>query len=203
VHITLAAVLLAQGVHDRADHTIAEAADLSERLLAAAEDGGRRGSAIEILVVQALARHARGDSAGALASLDRAVTLAEPEGYVRVFIDHGPRMAALLKLASKQPNARGYVRRLLGADAPMEGAAAVAQPRIEPLSERELKVLRLLETDLSGPDIARELVVSLSTVRTHTQNIYAKLGVNSRRAAIRRAEELDLLTRTRDRQTRA
>ena len=68
---------------------------------------------------------------------------------------------------------------------------------VEPLSERELDVLRLLGTDLSGPDIARELVVSLNTVRTHTKNIYAKLGVNNRRAAVRRAEELDLLSRTR------
>jgi LuxR family maltose regulon positive regulatory protein len=72
---------------------------------------------------------------------------------------------------------------------------------IEPLSERELEVLRLLETDLGGPDIARELVISLSTVRTHTQNIYAKLGVSSRRAAIRRAAELNLLARTRNSQT--
>ena len=70
---------------------------------------------------------------------------------------------------------------------------------IEPLSERELDVLRLLGTDLDGPDIARELTVSLSTVRTHTNRIYAKLGVNNRRAAVRRARELDLLSRTRDR----
>ena len=67
------------------------------------------------------------------------------------------------------------------------------QPLIEPLSERELEVLRLLRTDLNGPEIARELMVSLNTVRTHTQNIYAKLGVNNRRAAVLRAEELDLL----------
>ena len=70
---------------------------------------------------------------------------------------------------------------------------------IEPLSERELEVLRLLESDLGGPDMARELTVSLATVRTHTRNIYAKLGVNSRRAAVRRAAELGLLSRTRDR----
>jgi LuxR family maltose regulon positive regulatory protein len=70
---------------------------------------------------------------------------------------------------------------------------------IEPLSDRELDVLRLLRTDLGGPDIARELIVSLNTMRTHTKNIYAKLGVNNRRAAVRRAEELDLLSRARDR----
>jgi LuxR family maltose regulon positive regulatory protein len=141
--------------------------------------------------------------ADAIASLDRAVALAEPEGFVRVFIDEGPRMAALLKVAAKQPNAPRYVHRLLAALATAEGAAPVAQPLIEPLSERELEVLRLLETDLGGPDIARELVVSLSTVRTHTQNIYAKLGVNSRRAAVRRAAELGVLSRTRDRRPTA
>ena len=67
------------------------------------------------------------------------------------------------------------------------------RPLIEPLSEHELEVLRLLRTELNGPEIARELMVSLSTIRTHTQHIYAKLGVNNRRAAVRRAEELDLL----------
>jgi LuxR family maltose regulon positive regulatory protein len=75
----------------------------------------------------------------------------------------------------------------------------VEQALIEPLSERELEVLRLLGSELGGPDIARELVVSPNTVRTHTKSIYAKLGVNSRRAAVRRAAELGLLSRTRDR----
>ena len=199
-HITLAKVLLAQGIHDRDDDTLAEAANLAARLLGAAKDGGRPGHAIEALVVQALAGHARGDVAGAMASLDRALALAEPEGYVRVFLDQGPRMLALLRLAAQQPDAPSYVRRLLAAGVTVEAAATVAQPLIEPLSERELEVLRLLGTDLGGPEIARELVISLSTVRTHTQNIYAKLGVSSRRAAIRRAAELDLLARTRNRQ---
>ncbi len=157
------------------------------------------GSVIDILVVQALARHAGHDPAGALASLARAVALAEPEGYVRVFIDEGPPMVAMLKLAAKQPNTPAYVRRLLDAGATAEGQGSAEQPLIEPLSERELEVLRLLESDLDGPDIARELTVSLSTVRTHTQNIYAKLGVNNRRAAVRRASELGLLSRARDR----
>jgi LuxR family maltose regulon positive regulatory protein len=80
-----------------------------------------------------------------------------------------------------------------------EDSAPVAQHLIEPLSERELDVLRLLGTDLDGPEIARELIVSLNTVRTHTKNIYAKLGVNNRRAAVRRAKELDLLSRNHDR----
>jgi LuxR family maltose regulon positive regulatory protein len=200
-HITLATVLLAQGIHDGDDHTIVEAADLAARLLGAAEDGGRPGHAIETLVVQALAGQERGDLAGAMAFLDRAMALAEPEGYVRVFLDQGPRMVALLRLAAQQPVAPSYVRRLLAAGVTVKAAATVAQPLIEPLSVRELEVLRLLGTDLGGPDIARELVVSLSTLRTHTQNIYAKLGVSSRRAAVRRAAELDLLAHTRSRQS--
>jgi LuxR family maltose regulon positive regulatory protein len=93
-----------------------------------------------------------------------------------------------------------YVRRLLAAVNETEGHRQPAQPGlIEPLSERELDVLRLLGTDLDGPDIARRLIVSLNTVRTHTNHVYAKLGVNNRRAAVRRARELGLLSRHLDR----
>ena len=198
-HATLARLLLAQGTQDRADHSIAESIELTERLLASAEAGGRKGSAIDILVVQALARHAHGDVAGALASLARAVALAEPEGYVRIFVDEGPPMAALLKLATKHGSAPTHVRRLLAAAVTVDREEGIEQPLVEPLSERELEVLRLLGSDLGGPDIARELVVSLNTVRTHTKSIYAKLGVNGRRAAVHRAAELGLLTHTRDR----
>ena len=202
-HATLARLLLAQGTRDRSDRLVDDATDLLGRLVEAAEQGGRKGSAVEILVAQALARHGRNDIAGALGSLAGAVTLAEPEGYVRVFVDEGPRMAALLKLAAKQPNAPGYERQLLAALAQTRARAPVDQALIEPLSERELDVLRLLESDLDGPGMARELTVSLATVRTHTRNIYAKLGVNSRRAAVRRAAELGLLSRTRDRRPSA
>jgi LuxR family transcriptional regulator, maltose regulon positive regulatory protein len=131
--------------------------------------------------------------------------LAEPEGYVRVFVDEGPPMAALLRAAAREAHgeqkgiAPSYLRRLLAAVNNTAGNAPASQGLIEPLSERELDVLRLLGTDLDGPDIARELIVSLSTVRTHTQNIYAKLGVNNRRAAVRQAEQLNLFSRTRDR----
>jgi LuxR family maltose regulon positive regulatory protein len=127
----------------------------------------------------------------ALASLQRALTLAEPEGYVRLFVDEGPPMASLLRAAGKEGIAPSYVHRLLAAFGAVDTPGR--QDLIEPLSERELHVLRLLGTDLDGPDIARELVVSLNTMRTHTKNIYAKLGVNNRRAAVRRARELDLL----------
>ena len=108
-------------------------------------------------------------------------------------------MASLLRATSKQGTASGHVRRLLAAIDSTEDSTPVRPGLVEPLSDRELEVLRLLGTDLGGPDIARHLVVSLNTVRTHTRNIYAKLGVNNRRAAVRRGEELQLLTRSHDR----
>ncbi len=197
-HITLARVLLARYTAERAERPIQEATRLLERLRQAAEEGARTGSVIEILVLQALAHQAQGDIPAALASLQSALTLAEPEGYVRIFADEGPPMASLLRAAAKQGITPGYVRRLLAAVNKTEDGTPASQGLIEPLSERELDVLRLLGTDLGGPDIARELIVSLNTVRTHTKNIYAKLGVNNRRAAVRRARELDL-SRTGDR----
>jgi LuxR family maltose regulon positive regulatory protein len=197
-HLTLARLMVAQGTRGRTDDSIGEVLEFLARLLAAAHDGNRNGSVLDILVVQALAHHANGDSPAALASLAGALGLAEPEGYVRVFVDEGPPMATLLKLAAKQPKAPGYVRQLLAAGVALEAQRPTDQPLIESLSERELEVLRLLESDLDGPDIARELSVSLATVRTHTRNIYAKLDVNSRRAAVRRATELGLLSRARD-----
>ena len=181
-----------------ADGSIADAARLLGRLLEAAEAGGRTGTVIEILVLQARGAHARGDVPGASAVLERALTLAGPEGYVRVFADAGPPTASLLRRVARQRTSWDYVRRLLAAVNRSEDAPR-RQGLIEPLSERELEVLRLLSSDLDGPDIARALTVSLNTLRTHTRNIYAKLGVTSRRAAVRQAAELNLLSRTRDR----
>jgi ATP-dependent transcriptional regulator len=197
-HVTLARVLLAQSTRDRADGSAREALELLGHLLRAAEDGQRTGSVIEILVLQALAHQVRGDIPAALVPLGRALTLAEPEGYVRVFLDEGPPMAALLEAAANQRIAPHYVRHLLTASGRTDGAPN-QEALIEPLSERELDVLRLLGTDLAGPEIASELVVSLSTVRSHTKAIYAKLGVSNRRAAVTRADELQLLSRARNR----
>jgi len=205
-HLTLARVLIAQFTAEPDERTLDEATRLLGRLLCAADEGARVGTVIEILVLQALADHARADIPAALASLRRALDLAEPEGYVRIFVDEGAPMVSLLRAAAKQGIAAGYVRRLL--DASSDATERSTEHRIEhraehgrparevliaPLSERELDVLRLLGTDLDGPDIARRLIVSLNTVRTHTKSIYAKLGVNNRRAAVRRAKELDLL----------
>jgi ATP/maltotriose-dependent transcriptional regulator MalT len=197
-HITLARALLARYMSDRSDElALREALGLLERLLAAAEAGGRTGSVIEILIVQALAQHARGSLPAALASLRQALSLAEPEGYVRMFVDEGPPMATLLKASTRRESGPSYARQLLAAFAAADETPANQQGLIEPLSERELDVLRLLGADLDGPEIARELTVSLNTVRTHTRRIYSKLGVNSRRAAVRRAEELGFLSRAR------
>ncbi|XID91602.1 LuxR C-terminal-related transcriptional regulator [Paenibacillaceae bacterium WGS1546] len=192
-HIVLARVILLQYKSDRAERTLLEAIGLLERLLQAAEEGGRTGSAIEILVVQAIARQMQGDIPAALLLLKRALTLAQPEGYVRIFADEGRPMELLLEAAAEEGIAPNYVRRLLTAFGQEEGKMLAKPVMRDPLSERERDVLRLLGTDLSGPDIARELTVSLNTLRTHTKNIYEKLEVNNRRAAVRRAKELDLL----------
>jgi LuxR family maltose regulon positive regulatory protein len=197
-HITLARLLLARHAGERAERSTHEAAPLLERLLLAAEAGGRTGRVIEILVLRALAHQALGDIPAALGFLDRAVTLAEPEGYVRVFADEGPAIASLLRAAAKQGTRRDFARRLLSAASGTGHHGPTEQALIEPLSERELDVLRLLGSELDGPAIARELMVSLNTMRTHTKNIYAKLAVTSRRAAVRRAAELGLLPRNRD-----
>ena len=192
--VTLARLLLARHRRHPDSRALEAALDLLDRLLAAAHDGGRGGSVLEVLILQALAHQARGEVPAALARLRRAVTLAQPEGYVRLFADEGPPMATLLKKLTKQPPATGYVRRLLAATTRTEHHDANRPAAlVEPLSDRELDVLRLLGTDLDGPDIARALSVSLSTVRTHTRNIYAKLGVSSRRAAVRQAHDLNLL----------
>jgi LuxR family maltose regulon positive regulatory protein len=194
-HITLARLLLAGPTRDRGDDHAAEAPGLLERLLGAAEAGRRTRSVIEILVLEALAQQMRVGASAGLAPLERALELAEPEGYVRVFVDEGPPMAALLGAAAKREVAPTYVRHLLAAFGHAHDRTPIKQPLVEPLSDRELDVLRLLATDLAGPEIARELVVSLSTVRSHTKAIYAKLGVNSRRSAVTRADELHLLSR--------
>jgi LuxR family maltose regulon positive regulatory protein len=206
-HITLARVLIAAGKSDREAGSLDEATRLLGRLLQAAETGGRLGSAIQILLLQALAFQARGDFPHALAVLERALALAEPEGYLRIFVDEGQAMRLLIAdfrlLIEKQRQSEGYkpieyVDKLLAAFArpmarPQSTISNQQSAMIEPLSERELEVLKLLGTELSGPEIARRLSVSLNTVRTHTKNIYSKLGANNRRAAIRRAEELGLL----------
>ncbi|WP_167043399.1 LuxR C-terminal-related transcriptional regulator [Salinibacterium sp. ZJ454] len=198
-HLTLARLLIAQHRAHTGEGDIRNTMAMLDRLLPAAEAGGRTGSVTEILMLQALALEARGQLTQALVPLRRALTQAAPEGYVRLFTNEGAPMATLLDEAARRGLSPTYVRRLqaaLGGVAADEAPGTTsAQPLADPLSERELHVLRLLGTELSGPDIARELVVSLNTVRTHTKNIFRKLEVTNRRAAIRRAEQLNLLAK--------
>jgi LuxR family maltose regulon positive regulatory protein len=198
-HITLARLLLAQSKNDPNGQSMFETRRLLERLLQAAQDGGRLASEIEILLLQALALQIQGDICSALTQLERALTLAEPEGYIRLFLDEGSSMEQLLREATARRIVPGYTSKLLGAfkeeQHRSKGASPLpaTQPLVEPLSQRELEVLRLFKTELSGPEIARELVVALSTVRTHTESIYLKLDVNNRRAAVQRAAEFGLI----------
>jgi LuxR family transcriptional regulator, maltose regulon positive regulatory protein len=199
-HLTLVQVLAARHAGGEGGIDLGHATAFLDRLLAAATEGGRHGSVLEILMTRALVLRQVGDRDAALASLGRALELGEPEGYVRTFVAQGAPMGSLL--ATVPPSA--YVERLRSAlvhttPSPSHTGARAKQapvqrgPFVEALSGRERDVLRLLDTELNGPDIARELVVSLNTVRTHTKNLYMKLGVTSRRAAVLRARELDLL----------
>ena len=175
------------------------AVDLLDRVRAAAETGGRTGLLLEVLVLHAIATEAYGRREVALRSLEAAARLAEPEGWTRVFLDEGPSLARLLDTLRRRRGHWTFVRDLQDAITPGSAAGSVGGPTtsptqglVEPLSSRELDVLRLLASDLDGPAIARQLSVSLSTVRTHTQHIYTKLGVNNRRAAVRRGHQLNL-----------
>ncbi|MDY6875407.1 MAG: LuxR C-terminal-related transcriptional regulator [Chloroflexota bacterium] len=186
-HLTLAQVLIAQGMPG-------EALRLLARLLEAAQTAGRTGSVIEILALQALAFQAQSDLERALSALEQALSLAEPEGFVRIFLDLGEPMVRLLRRALSQGIAPNYVARLLAAfGEEVELTSPAMESLIEPLSERELEVLRLIAAGLSNPEIAEELVIAVSTVKSHTNHIYGKLGVKNRTQAVARARELDLL----------
>jgi LuxR family transcriptional regulator, maltose regulon positive regulatory protein len=191
-HLTLTRVLLAEG-------SFTGVHELLERLLVLAESQKRIGSVIEILLTQALVHQAQGDQPQALAALERALILTEPEGYLRTFVDEGEAMQALLEKHLSNRDLSDYVERILAvfpqSTLPQNQKSKTANRQseiVDPLSERELEVLKLLRRELSGPEIAQQLSISLNTLRTHTKNIFNKLGVNNRRAAVRRAEELDL-----------
>ena len=198
-HITLARVLIARYKSDEEDRSIHEAVGLLERLLKSAEAGGRTGSAIEILMLQALAHQAQGDIPSALAPLERALALAEPEGFVRIFADEGEAMRDLLRHATACGIAGAYTRRLLSAldesAEPVSTPAQAATPTglVKALTRRETEILRLIAAGLRNQEIGDQLFISLATVKRHVSNVYGKLGVTHRTEAITRANELNLL----------
>jgi len=206
-HITLARVLLARYLSDRANGSITEVAGLLERLLKAAEEGGRNGSVIEILVLQAIAYHAQDDLPAALLPLQHALVLAEPEGYVRMFIDEGSSMLHLLREASERKIMPDYTNKLLAAfeaekrkseDKPDLPPAIPEGHRdgeflIESLSQRELKILQLIAQGLSNREIGERLFLALDTIKGHNRVIFDKLQVQNRTEAVARARELGLL----------
>ena len=188
-HLTLVRLRLAEG-----PSAAAGCVDLLDRLLVAAEDAGRTGSTIETLVIRAHVHGRLGDHQRALKDLAAAVTLGVPAGYRRLFLDEGEPGERLLRRALSDGDLAAIheaIRELLGTPAgpppvlPLQLAA-------EPLSARELEVLHLLGSTLTGPEIARELYISLNTFRTHTKRIFVKLDVKTRRAAVARAAGLGI-----------
>jgi LuxR family maltose regulon positive regulatory protein len=190
-----ARLTVARGEHE-------EALRLLEKLRQSSEAAGRTGKLIEILTLQALALWERSRRERALGTLTRALALAEPEGYVRTFVDEGAKVGELLSTAL-EARQRGhldatriparYLAKLLAVLAQESAAPALGDRLSEPLSERELEVLALVASGNSNVEIASKLFVSLSTVKTHINNLYRKLGARSRTQAIARARELDLI----------
>ena len=176
---------------------------LLRELRKAAEAAGKTGEAIEILALEAVALRAKGEKEQAVSTLAQALALAEPEGYVRTFADEGSSMAALLSevLEAQQrgrlaPDVPAYYLRKLLAVLERDDLGVTTPAGVElreALSERELEVLAMLAAGKSNRQIASELFIALSTVKTHIKNIYGKLGVHSRMQAVSRAREIGLL----------
>ncbi len=198
-HMTLARLLIADYKHNRTDRLIVEAMGFLARLLQAAEEGQRMGSVLEILALQSLAYEAQADISSAHVLLERALALAEPEGYVRLFVNERLPMAKLLSAIAAKGIMPDYVGKLLaafeteGQKSADQAYAPPVQPLVDPLSKREMEILTLIAAGLKNKEIAEKLVISLNTVLYHIKNIYSKLGVNKRTLAIAKAKKINLI----------
>jgi LuxR family maltose regulon positive regulatory protein len=198
-HIILARVLVAQGREDPTGPYLADAQFLLARLLEKAETAGWTGKVIEILLLQALAYEAEGNLGDALRAVERALTFAEPEDYVRVFLDEGQAMSRLLYQVAQQGIAPEYSGTLLAsfsADDPVlipKPSHIHSRSIVEPLSKRELEVMQLIASGATNAEIAQDLYIAVGTVKNHVKNIYSKLNVHSRAQAIAKSRELDLI----------
>jgi LuxR family maltose regulon positive regulatory protein len=192
-HLTLARILVAQYRNTGEERSIHDALELLKRLLDAAEDDGRMGSVIEILMLQALAHEVQDKTDTALVSLERALKLAEPEGYIRIFVNEGEPIMHLLSEAVTQGMMPDYANKLLGASKAKGDGGKASQLLIEPLSERELEILQLISDGLSNRQISERLYLAMPTVKGHNRNIFGKLQVKRRTEAVARARELELL----------
>jgi LuxR family transcriptional regulator, maltose regulon positive regulatory protein len=197
-HITLNRILIAQYKNDSKECSFLKAMKLLKRLLEAAEEGKRVNSVIEILILQAVAYEAQGKIPLALSPLQRALSLAEPEGYVRIFVDEGIPMARLLTKAAATGIKQEYISKLISEfgtteDNSKNKSSQLSQLIIEPLSHRELEVLKQIAQGLSNQEISQRLFLAVSTVKGHNKNIFSKLQVQRRTEAVARARELGLL----------
>ena len=185
--IVLTRILIAQGRLD-------EAIGLLDRLIKEGEAGDRITSLVEMLLIQAFAFKAQGDANKAMTTLGKALSIAEPGGYIRIFIDEGSPIAELLEeiLDDNTDIPRAYLKKLLSAFR-LNKLIKTDDGLVERLSERELEVLRFIAAGLSNKEIMKELFISISTVKTHLSHIYSKLNVNSRTQATLKAKELELL----------
>lgn len=188
IHLSIVRVLIVKGDLP----SIEQALTLLGNTLETSEREGRAGLAVESLALKALAEWRRGEWAGALAALERSLRLAEPEGYVRLFVDFGLPMGRLLQEARSRDIMKDYVVKLLGVyGSSLVGSDVQALP--EPLTLREQEILVLMATGLTNREIAEQFVISPETVKKHASNIYSKLGAGNRTEAVTRARELDLL----------
>ncbi|HSH00925.1 MAG TPA: LuxR C-terminal-related transcriptional regulator [Anaerolineae bacterium] len=196
MHMTLAKILVAKYKQNNTQKHFHQANKLLERLLTASQIGGRLRTILEILIQKAILYQAYGDTTTALNALQQAIDLAEPQEYLRIFIDEGIPIKTLLgKISPQKRHQKNYVNRLLAIfnGTKIKSSILSTQPLIDPLSERELEVLELVAQGLSNREISERLYLALSTVKGHNRNIYSKLQVKRRTEAIARARELGLL----------